>query len=339
MDSGSALSRIKTVFCLKIKRLKFRMINIMKEFYKLLILVAVIGAATPLITSCSDSEEDTNEYTTSFVYLQRNDYLDNEKVFTIIHNGITGLHGEVMMPFRVKTQRAASADITVNLSVQTSVGIEDKIVLSSQQVIIKAGEIQSEELTACMPDLSFMSRTEEEIDYTFTVVIESIQSTDTNVKVSSVYNGLPATITKRAYSIDNLKTGVPENSILDIRSEWSINVMEGVENSPSDLIDGQLGTDVAINNSGFWIIVDLGSKKNITGIKTQHWSQSYAPSKISVYISDDGLKWKSMGELNTSGGTQNISFKTSIESQFLKYEILKYPSRVDVTEFNVYISK
>lgn len=315
------------------------MSNIMKDFYKLLILVAVIGTATPLITSCSDNEEEANEYTTSLVYLQRNDYLENEKVFTIIHNGITGLQGEVLMPFKVKTQRAASADITVNLTVQTSEGIEDKIVLSSQQVIIKAGEMQSEEVTASMPDLSFMSGTEEEISYTFTVVIESIQSTDTNVRGSSVYNALPATITKGAFSIDNLKTGVPENSILDNRSEWSISVMDGVENSASDLIDGQQVTDVAINNSGFWIIVDLGSKKNITGIKTQHWSQSYAPSKIRVSISDDGLKWKSMGELNTSGGTQNISLKTPIESQFLKYEILKFPSRVDVTEFNVYISK
>lgn len=76
------------------------MSNIMKDFYKLLILVAVIGTATPLITSCSDNEEEANEYTTSLVYLQRNDYLENEKVFTIIHNGITGLHGEVSCPSR-----------------------------------------------------------------------------------------------------------------------------------------------------------------------------------------------------------------------------------------------
>ena len=59
------------------------------------------------------------------------------------------------MPFRVKVQRPTSVDVTVNLAVQTSEGLEGKIVLSSQQVVIKAGEMQSEELTASMPDLSF----------------------------------------------------------------------------------------------------------------------------------------------------------------------------------------
>ena len=81
-----------------------------------MIMVAAVWAATPFFTSCSDSEEEDNEYTTSFVYLQRNDYLDDEKVFIITHNSITGLGGKVDMPFRVKVQRPTSVDVTVNLA-------------------------------------------------------------------------------------------------------------------------------------------------------------------------------------------------------------------------------
>ena len=161
-----------------------------------MIMVAAVWAATPFFTSCSDSEEEDNEYTTSFVYLQRNDYLDDEKVFIITHNSITGLGGKVDMPFRVKVQRPTSVDVTVNLAVQTSEGLEGKIVLSSQQVVIKAGEMQSEELTASMPDLSFLSGTEDAMSYTFSVIMESIQSTSQSVRASSIYNALPATINK-----------------------------------------------------------------------------------------------------------------------------------------------
>ena len=105
-----------------------------------------------------------------------------------------------------------SVDVTVNLAVQTSEGLEGKIVLSSQQVVIKAGEMQSEELTASMPDLSFLSGTEDAMSYTFSVIMESIQSTSQSVRASSIYNALPATINKEALSVDNLKSGVPENT-------------------------------------------------------------------------------------------------------------------------------
>ena len=304
-----------------------------------MIMVAAVWAATPFFTSCSDSEEEDNEYTTSFVYLQRNDYLEDEKVFIITHNSITGLGGKVDMPFRVKVQRPTSVDVTVNLAVQTSEGLEGKIVLSSQQVVIKAGEMQSEELTASMPDLSFLSGTEDAMSYTFSVIMESIQSTSQSVRASSIYNALPATINKEALSVDNLKSGVPENSVLDDRSKWTLTLMDGVQGTASDLIDGNGGSDVAMDNSGFWITVDLGSKKTVTGIKTQHWSSGYAPSKVVIYISEDGNKWKSMGDIRTSGSTQNISLKVPMDTRFLKYDMLSYPKRVDVTEFNIYIAK
>lgn len=304
-----------------------------------MIMVAVVWAATPLFTSCSDSEEEANEYTTSFVYLQRNDYLDSEKVFTVTHNSITGLAGEVNMAFKVKVQRPAPEDITVHLAVETSEGLEGKIELSSQQVVIKAGEMQSEELTASIPDLSFLSEIENAMNYTFSVIMEDIQSTGKSVRASNVYNALPATINKEALSVDNLKSGVPDNSEMDKRSEWVIGLMDGVEGSASQLIDGNGGSDVAIDNSGFWITVDLGSKKTVTGVKTQHWAPSFAPSKVILYISEDGKEWKSMGNIKTSGATQNISFKVPMDTRFLKYDMLAYPKRVDVTEFNIYISK
>lgn len=46
-----------------------------------------------------------------------------------------------------------------------------------------------------------------------------------------------------------------------------------------------------------------------------------------------------MGDIRTSGSTQNISLKVPMDTRFLKYDMLSYPKRVDVTEFNIYIAK
>lgn len=107
------------------------------------------------------------------------------------------------------------------------------------------------------------------------------------------------------------------------------------------LIDGKTGTDIALNNKGFWFTVDLGEAKVLTGIKTNHWGNTYAPREVEILQSDNGTTWKSLSSLAISGATQNITFISPITTRYLKYQIIIIASsgRTDVTEFNVYEPK
>ena len=66
-----------------------------------------------------------------------------------------------------------------------------------------------------------------------------------------------------------------------------------VDGAPNNLIDGKTGTDVALNNKGFWFTVDLGETKVLTGIKTNHWGNAYAPREVEILQSENGTTWKS----------------------------------------------
>lgn len=315
----------------------------MKKFYKLMMVAAALTAA-PLMSSCNDDDEvDYPEYTTSFVYLQQNDYLQGDKVCTITHNALTGLIGEVNMTFKAKLQRPATADVKVMLDTEVSEGLDkSKIQMSADHVTIKAGEVQSEEVNVTMSDFSFMADVETSANYMFQVVMKEIQTTAAKVQASQTYGTLPVAIYKEPISYDNLEQigSAPAESEFDDRSSWTITLQPGVENGAGNLIDGNGGSDVAINGDGFWIQIDMGEEKTLAGIKTNHWGSYYAPTAIAMAISSDGKDWTSMGELGVSGGTQTIGLKVPMKARYLKYEILSCAiGRVDVTEFNIYIKK
>lgn len=291
----------------------------------------------PLFTSCSSDEVEGNEWTDTIVYLQRNDYLIKDKVFNLTHSG-SGIKGEVEMIFRVKTQRPTNEDITVNLEVTASEGLNSEdFVLSTQQVIIKAKQNQSEEITVNITDFESLINIEDPVSMTFNISIKDIKTKDKRTRISEALNTISATINKTA--IINLMMGVPVDSkLIPNRSDWNIVLEEGTENPASNLVDGNNYSDVARNNIGFWLTIDMGSVKHITGIKTGHWSSYYAPTQVEIQWSADGSTWKSLGVITTSGGTQNITFLSEINTQFIKYTILGMPSsnRVDITEFNIY---
>lgn len=66
---------------------------------------------------------------------------------------------------------------------------------------------------------------------------------------------------------------------------------------------------------------------------------SYSPSKIELFVSEDGITWKTMGTLDVSGYVQKITLITPVTTRYLKYDMLEVPARVDLTEFYVYASK
>lgn len=313
-----------------------------ENIFQSLSIAALLGLFVPFISSCSDDEEVFNEWNATYVSLQRNDYLSgNVKKFNLTHdaNGIGG--DEIKMAFTVKTQKAVSTDMVIALSAKSETeGLDaSQIVLSSSQVTLKEGQMTSEEITATVDPTIFASIMEK-TSFSFSVSISNVTTNDKNTVISSSLSTLPVIINKAAYC--NLKSGIPSNSqLISNRAGWIINVEEGVEGAPNNLIDGKTGTDVALNNKGFWFTVDLGEAKVLTGIKTNHWANAYAPREVEILQSENGTTWKSLSSLAISGGTQNITFISPITTRYLKYQIITISTngRTDVTEFNVYEPK
>ena len=227
----------------------------MKNIFQSLSIATLLGLFVPFISFCSDDEEVFNEWNATYVSLQRNDYLSgNVKKFNLTHdaNGIGG--DEIKMAFTVKTQKAVSTDIVITLSAKSETeGLDaSQIVLSSSQVTLKEGQMTSEEITATVDPTIFASIMEK-TSFSFSVSISNVTTNDKNTVISSSLSTLPAIINKAAYC--NLKSGTPDNSqLINNRAGWIINVEEGVEGAPNNLIDGKTGTDVALNNKGLPLI-------------------------------------------------------------------------------------
>ena len=314
----------------------------MRNIFQSLSIVALLGLFIPFISSCNDDDEVFNEWDATYVSLQRNDYLSgNVKKFNLTHNA-NGIGGdEIKMVFTVKTQKAVSTDMTIALSTKSETeGLDaSQIILSSSQVTLKKGQMTSEEITATVDPAIFASIMEK-TSFSFSVSISDVTTNEKNTVISSSLSTLPVIINKAAYC--NLKSGTPSNSqLISNRTGWIINMEEGVEGASNNLIDGKTGTDVALNNKGFWFTVDLGESKVLTGIKTNHWASAYAPREVEILQSENGITWKSLSSLAISGGTQNITFISPITTRYLKYQIITISTngRTDVTEFNVYEPK
>lgn len=309
----------------------------MKNFYKLILMAALSLGAAPFVTSCSDDEE-ADEWNTTYVYLQREDYLvSNVKTFNLTHDA-EGIGGdEISMTFAAKTQKPVSKDIIVSLDVKSDAeGLDvSKISLSSSQVTIKAGQQVSEEVTAKV-DRTIFGTTDDKVSYSFSISIKNISTSNGNTTISSNLKTLPAVINKSAFC--NLRSGTPADSKLwTAKTEWSFTFQDGVENQNSNSVIGNGGSDVATNGIPFWLTVNLKTVKTIKGIQTKHWASAYAPTQIEIFSSDNGSVWKSMGVLDIKGGTQNVIFIAPVTARYLKYQMIKVPSRVDITAFYVYI--
>lgn len=309
---------------------------IMNKFYKLIFMAALTLGAAPFFASCSDDEAD--EWNATYVYLQREDFLvSTVKTFNLTHDA-SGIGGdEINMVFTAKTQKPTAKDITVKLGVKSeSEGLDvNKISLSTTEITIKAGQQASEEVIATI-DRTIFSTIEDKASYSFSISINEITTDNGNTIISSNLKTLPATINKSAYC--NLKSGTPVNSKLwTAKTEWNFAFQDGVENQNTNSVIGNGGSDVATNGVPFWLTVDLKTVKTLTGIQSKHWGSGFAPTQIEVYYSDNGSTWKSMGVIDTKGGTQNVAFVTPIQTRYLKYQMIKVPGRVDLTAFYVYI--
>lgn len=322
----------------------------MKYKYNKLQIGGFAIASLLLLSGChSDNDAVEDEWTATYVYLQRVDYLSpSPKTFRIDHTE-EGLSAGVDMPFVAKTQKPTSKDVRVNVELRNAnaanVGLElqDKTgkKLESSQILIKAGEQHSDTFHIVATKISELKANEQKVSLAFDVALSSIETAQGNTHISPVseLNNLAAKIEKGA--LQTMKMGEPEvNNVLD-RSSWTITLSEGAENPGTNLIDGNYWTDVARSGQGFTITIDVGGVKTITGINTTSWSWTtnrYAPQEVEVAVSKDNVTWKSLGTIQTSGGYQNITLLSRPKARYLKYSILKMPTtgRVSIVEFNLF---
>lgn len=93
----------------------------------------------------------------------------------------------------------------------------------TQEVVIKAGETASDDVTVKVSDWSFANATHAETVYDFNVVVGSIQTNAPNTLISPAQKAFKVNVTKATYL--NLANGEPANSqLISDRSGWKINV-------------------------------------------------------------------------------------------------------------------
>lgn len=137
----------------------------------------------------------------------------------------------------------------------------------------------------------------------------------------------------------NVESGQPETgTMIANRSEWLLKVSSTTRGDVNNLIDGNSYSDVARDGGNeYWLTVDLGKVKTLTGIRNICYGSGYSPTAVEVSSSQDGLKWKSMGTVTLSRArTQYIKFVNDVQTRYLKYYIVAGASTVSLTEFDLF---
>ena len=313
----------------------------MKITYQLILMIFLLAGISSGLSSCKDDESSENEWNATYVYIQRNDYLVlNNSTFTLKHSP-GGLAGNVEITFKLKVQKPATKDITGILQVSGTGDIPlSAFSLNTDQPVIKAGETESEDIILSLSDTGKeeLAQTHDLLSGEFKIQLVNLQTENAHTMIStnSALTSSAFSVTKQEYSINNLEKGTPENSHLMDRTSWYVQVDPAAQGNATNVIDGNVYSDIAQDNAGFWITIDFQTPKTITGIVTNHWGNAYCPTQIELFTSDNGTEWKTMGTLDVQESIQYVKFISSVTTRHLKYQIVKYPIRVDVTEINVY---
>lgn len=293
----------------------------MNKLYKLIVLLVVAVVALPFFISCSSDDGEVDEWSATYISLQRSDYLTIGRAF-LYERQFGEVVGELPeLKFGVKLQKPFSQDIKVYLKGVGSGFSSDQISFSQQEVVIKAGGISSEEVTASFKDWSFLPS---DVDScTFKINIDRIEAPQ-EVRISDLQKTVSATIKEKPFFA--ISEGQPINSelfpALDRPKKWKATLEKGdkIVGDASNLIDNSKTTIVSRDESGFWFTVDFGEKMALTGLCTYHvFNQN--PAEVEISYSEDGLTWKRFGALKIVkyASTIWLSFGIPLNTRYLHY--------------------
>lgn len=310
-----------------------------KNNIRYVVLAVIIFLTMPLLLSSCDEEKDLSEWEVSYVYIQRENWTAIPQM--VLTHTPSGIEGNISQNFFVKVNKPVAEDITVHLAVSCTGFDAEKISLSQETVTIKANELCSDIIEVSCSDYEFMAKNKEEATYSVNISIKAIEPNSDEIRISDLQNTLAVNIVKKAFA--SMKYGEPTNSDRpNIRTDWKVEVLtSGVQGLPTDIIDGRTWTMLKrTDGNELEVTFDFGGKKDLLGVMAMH-QYSLLPTKIEIFLSADGIDWKSYGTFEHSN-TYNlpITFLSPVQTQHLKYKILesKQPG-ISLTEFYIYVPK
>lgn len=313
--------------------------------------VAAALLSLGMFTACSDDDNvEQDEWTATYVYLQRTDFLESDsKEFSLVHTPLE-LSGNVNMEFSAKIQKTSNHDISVEVGVEGSENLpstsyrfvdREGNTLSSNTLTIKAGQISSDTVRMVLDDLSPLAGIDGKITEKGCIKIDKVitDTPNTLVATNPKMKQLDFSVVKdkkRYVIMGNVPTGsvqVPLNA--DALTLSGANYYT----DPKNLVDGNSSSYVLFyGNAEKGIQIDLGEERIVTAIQTDYLYSGYDSSNVTVMCAD-GDEWKEIGTLDVNGQTQIINLLGKPKSRYLYLRLNKWFSAwgyIYMTQLRVY---
>lgn len=321
------------------------------NYKKIYILVAcILGCVT--FSSCSDDDDEVNEWSANYVYLQKDNYLAID-AFKMTHNPM-GINGDVTYNFFVKVKSPLTKDLVVDIAATSDEIPVEALSLSSKEITIKAGETSSENVTATISDWSFAMNNKDAKEYNFSLVISEISTHDSSVRISSNQGTKTIKIAKGAYS--PVVFTIPDGWKTINRSEWKVSSSDWYDtgNKPQSAIDGDISTSwftygTAYDGNGeCWFDVVLNTATSLDGfsITRENDYGGYNIQKATIQVKKEGdTAWTTYDtvyefEAFSNNDPQYAMLDTRIDNvKEFRINVLSPVTFVGVAEFNLYEKK
>lgn len=325
----------------------------MKCIYEKYVIILVGFLSMTTFNACNNDDEPISEWTANYVYLQKEDYLLPDMTTFLVHNPL-GIEGSVMETFVVKLKYPTDNDVLVKLETQGESIPDGMISLSSQEVIIKAGEQTSEAVTVSMSDWSFAAQDKDEVNYKLKVSIVDIQTKEKDLRISNIQNAKFITVSKKAYSL--IATSMPINWVAVDRTGWMATASHqySASNAPEAAIDGKLNTTwfaygVDIFGGECWLNVKLDNATDMVGFsitRENAFGGGYSVKEATIQVKKDGNSdWITYEHVYSyesfSGSTPQYVILDSVINNVTEFRIniLSPSDFTGLSELNLYTNK
>lgn len=315
--------------------------------------IIILASLLSLITfnACSGDDESVNEWAANYVYLQKEDYLLPDKMYSLVHSP-AGIEGdEVTGTFVVKMKRPATKDIIVVLETQSDKVPNDLISLSTKEVTIKAGETVSEVVTLNMSDWSFAQQDRDAQVYNLEIVIADIHNAENDLRISDLHKTSVLSVKKGEYA---LVTAVkPDTWQAYERSGWKAKA-SGVYYGMEDAYGAKQAIDGKQNSAWYtdeveeaWWGVTLDTPANVSGFSIE----------VGANLAGANLQYKKEGDTEWTTITIDYNFSSfssnkiqygyfdSVIENVKEFQVNVIPTTsnlvlyIGFAEFNLYTSK
>ena len=243
--------------------------------------------------------------------------------------------------FKMKLDKPARKDVKVKLA---TTGLDEQfmknITVTPAEITIPAGELESAQITWSITD-DFLLTTSEPETHTL-VVTALVESEDPVVVENKKENFLTFNVNKVfrkfGYVSDKFSNWVELS-----KTGWAVELEPGISPDSSILIDGKGGSDASdiFSRGDLWFVVDMKSKKTITGLGVDYYKNygsASSPKKVTISTSMDDKTWVIQGTVDTPQSYNHyFQFFTPQNARYVKFELSGiYNSYIDLTEVYVY---